>query len=89
MENNQGSITCQVVGNSIRVTREASVNRLSISFQRTPRLSGSAKADWLPASLGTFPLYPVRKYAANLPGEMVAKGGLFTTMPRKYSGAWR
>ncbi len=63
---------------------DARTKRLSISFQRTVRVPDNQDISALPPGLGAFPLYPVSEHASNLPTDMVAKGGVFSPMYRKY-----
>jgi hypothetical protein len=58
---------------------------LKISFRRTVRVPDTEQANYLPPNLGTFPLKAVSQHAQHLPSRMVAKGGVFFPMYRKYS----
>lgn len=60
-----------------------SAGSLDISFQRTLRVPDNQGPNYLPPSLGTFPLYSVANFQKTLPADMAAKGGLLFPMYRK------
>lgn len=66
-----------------REDEEGSLRSLSVSFQRTLRVSDNGSTNDLPPSFGNFPLSEVSKYTA-LPPQMKAKGGYFFPMHRKH-----
>jgi hypothetical protein len=70
-------------GNSIQVDREWPTSGLTISFQRTIRVSDNDSTNDLPPSLGSFPLYRTSDHRETLPSPMEAKGGYFLPMHRK------
>lgn len=56
---------------------------LDISFQRTVRVPDNKEENFLPPSLGTFPLYSAANFSETLTPEMAMKGGVFFPMYRK------
>ena len=56
---------------------------LQISFQRTIRVPDGDGSSQLPPSMGTFPLFSVKKYEDKLPTAMALKGGAFLPMYRE------
>ena len=54
--------------------------QLSVSFQRTLRLPDDEKIYPLPPGLGNFPLRDVRRYAEQLPGGFLRRGGVLMPM---------
>lgn len=58
---------------------------LRITFHRTVRVPDNHQTSFLPPDLGTFQLKKVGQYENKLRPEMVAKGGLFFPMYRKWS----
>ena len=71
---------------SIKISRKVNGNftqSLSVSFQRTVRVSDNGATNELPPSLGAFSLYATAAFAQSLPQQMVAKGGYFFPMYRK------
>ena len=58
--------------------------RLTVSFRRTIRVPDNESIWSLPPDFGPFPLYSVSKYRDRLPEAMVAKGGAFLPMYRKW-----
>ncbi|KAI9775346.1 MAG: hypothetical protein M1839_001262 [Geoglossum umbratile] len=80
-------LTCERIhGSQIRVVHSDTRSTLTISFQRTFRVPDKDRVWKLPQGLGRFPLYPVDQYNRTLPKDIVAKGGLFLPMYRKYFG---
>lgn len=57
-------------------------SNLKISFRRTIRVPDNDQTSFLPPNLGAFPLERTSKYADQLPGQILAKGGLFLRMYR-------
>jgi hypothetical protein len=55
-----------------------------ISLSRSLRIPEDGRDYELPPGLGTFPIYDVRSFSGHLPVSMVAQGGLFLPMYRKY-----
>lgn len=69
---------------SIKVRREGNLlkkRNLEISFNRTLRVSDNNTINYLPPSLGNFPLFKVSDYEG-IPAAMKAKGGYFLPMHR-------
>jgi hypothetical protein len=71
-------------GSSIMVDRAWPTSGLSISFQRTIRVSDNGSTNDLPPNLGSFPLFKASDYNETLPSQMAAKGGYFLPIHRKY-----
>ncbi|KAK4892975.1 hypothetical protein LTR49_028541 [Elasticomyces elasticus] len=71
---------------SSSVTVERSVGerphqqKLDITFQRTVRVSDNGEKNYLPPSLGSFPLYDVADLKEILPASVAAKGGFLLPM---------
>lgn len=57
--------------------------KVTISFHRTIRVPDNNDKNYLPPSLGNFPLYSVSSFRQKMPPEMFAKGGIFFPMYRK------
>jgi len=59
---------------------------LTVSFQRTIRVSDNGSTNNLPPSFGAFPLYKTSDYQEStaLPAAMKAKGGYLMPMHREY-----
>lgn len=75
---------CSTDGPSINVNHlERHGFQLRIHFMRTVRVPDNKSASKLPPDLGRFALFKIQDYAANLPTQMVAQGGLFFPMYRK------
>lgn len=55
---------------------------LDVSFQRTVRVPDNNEENFLPPSLGTFPLYSVANFEEKLDSHMGVKGGIFFPMYR-------
>ena len=53
---------------------------LKISFKRTIRVPDNNENNFLPPSLGDFPLYSVANYRKTLSPQILAKGGIFLPM---------
>jgi hypothetical protein len=53
---------------------------LELVFHRTVRMPDDDRLHYLPASVGTFPLYNIEDYADRLPENILEKGGLFLPM---------
>lgn len=73
--------------NRIDIRRKNDVDpyrSLKIKFKRTCRVSDNDNTNDLPPDMGAFPLYKTTDYESTLPAEMVAKGGYFFPMYRKY-----
>lgn len=65
---------------------------LSVSFERTVRVSDNDSENDLPTSLGSFPLYKTSDYKKTLSPPMAAKGGHFLPIYRMFcedSCRWR
>jgi len=74
---------CSRRGSSIKVHREWHTSDLSISFQRTVRVSDNNSTNDLPPDLGSFPLFETSDYQETLPSQIAAKGGYLLPMHRK------
>jgi hypothetical protein len=79
--------TCELQDEHIVVQGEKRKDTLSISFQRTVRVSDSqtGEVSQLPPGFGKFPLFNISDYAEKLPVEMVARGGAFLPIYRESS----
>jgi hypothetical protein len=80
--NEHNKLKCLLGGDkqTLQISHGKTQNAMSITFERTLRVPDNNNADFLPPSLGQFPLYSVAKYEKNLPEEMKSKGGLFLSM---------
>jgi hypothetical protein len=73
---------------SINIRRDwqdsACPTTLSVSFERTIRVSDNDSENDLPPSLGSFPLYKSSDYQKTLSTPMATKGGYFLPMHRMF-----
>jgi hypothetical protein len=77
---------CGDCDDQINFTRKAAgfvSQSLSISFQRTVRISDGTGVNQLPPSLGNFPLFETSEYTDTLPAGVGASGGFLFPMYRK------
>lgn len=80
----QHSYGCSLQSDRVVIKRNNGNETITITFERTIRVPDTKKNNYLPPSLGPFPLYKVKDYVKKLPEQMAAKGGLFFPMYRRY-----
>lgn len=62
---------------SLQISHGSNKNALTITFERTLRVPDNNDTNFLPPSLGQFPLFLVQDYAEHLSADMVQRGGVF------------
>lgn len=77
--------TCGLDFNEVILKHSDGAEELTVQFHRTIRVPDkTTESSFLPPSLGNFPLFKVKDYAANMPEDVVKKNGLFLPIYRKH-----